>query len=103
MQKEARETKKVLVTWGAGVYDLSEFAKSHPGGADKLHMAKGGPIEPWWQMYPFHKEKEIMGLLEGYKVGELVPEDRLDEKDLPDFAEMQTQEHLGRSDKLVTL
>jgi len=47
----------VLVTYKDGVYDLSEFAKSHPGGSEKLLMAKGGPIEPFWQMYPFHKNE----------------------------------------------
>ena len=57
VQKEARENNKVWVTCGNGVYDLTAFAKSHPGGSDKLLMAKGGPIEPFWEMYPFHKNE----------------------------------------------
>ena len=77
VQKEARENKKVWVTYGNGVYDLTEFAKSHPGGSDKLLMAKGGPIEPFWQMYPFHKNEQIIGLLKPYKIGELDPNDVL--------------------------
>ena len=48
IRKVAMEQKKVWVTYGDGVYDLTEFAKSHPGGSDKLMMAKGGPIEPFW-------------------------------------------------------
>lgn len=60
----AREEKKVWVTFKDGVYDLTKFAKEHPGGADKLMMAMGGPIEPWWEMYPFHKANEIYTLLE---------------------------------------
>lgn len=66
VQKEARENKKVWVTHGKGVYDLTEFAKSHPGGSEKLLMAKGGPIEPFWQMYPFHKNEQIIKLLDNY-------------------------------------
>jgi sulfite oxidase len=35
----------------------------HPGGSDKLLMASGGPIEPFWQQYPFHKKDDIYALL----------------------------------------
>mmetsp|Transcript_23174 Transcript_23174/g.30895 ORF Transcript_23174/g.30895 Transcript_23174/m.30895 type:complete len:94 (+) Transcript_23174:260-541(+) len=91
VQQLSREGKgKVLVTYGDGVYDLTEFAKSHPGGSDKLLMAKGGPIEPFWQMYPFHKKENIISLLKDYKVGKLDERDVLDEKDLPDFKDLQT-------------
>lgn len=53
-------------------------------------------------MYPFHKVENIISLLEPYKVGVLHPSDVLDEKDLPDFSELQTQ-HLERSPKLRKL
>lgn len=88
VQKEARVNGKVWVTYKNGVYDLTVFAKSHPGGSEKLLMAKGGPIEPWWQQYPFHKQELIIGLLAQYKIGELDPRDVLDEKDLPDFKDL---------------
>jgi sulfite oxidase len=48
VQRQARENKKVWVTYRDGVYDLELFVKNHPGGSDKLMMAIGGPIEPWW-------------------------------------------------------
>lgn len=48
VQREARVNKKVWVTYKDGVYDLTTFAKNHPGGSDKLLMAAGGPIEPFW-------------------------------------------------------
>jgi len=48
VQKAARQDKKVWVTFKDGVYYLTEFAKNHPGGSDKLMMAMGGPIEPFW-------------------------------------------------------
>ncbi len=90
VQREARENKKVWVTYIDGVYDLTSFAKSHPGGSDKLMMAAGGPIEPFWQMYPFHKVENIISMLAQYKVGVLHQDDVLNEKDLPDFSELQT-------------
>ena len=80
----------MLVTYTDGVYDLTEFTKSHPGGSDKLLMARGGPIEPFWQMYPFHKQEKIIALLKPYKIGTLDERDVLDEKDLPDFKDLQT-------------
>ena len=59
VQQQARVAKRVIVTYKEGVYDLTEFAINHPGGAEKLLMARGGPIEPFWEMYPFHKEENI--------------------------------------------
>ena len=50
-------------------------------------------------MYPFHKQDNIKSLLKDFRIGDLHPEDILDEKDLPDFKEIQTQ-NLGRSEKL---
>ena len=53
-------------------------------------------------MYPFHKVENIISLLKPYRVGALHPEDVLDEKNLPDFSELQTQS-LERSPKLRKL
>lgn len=102
VQTAAKVQKKVLITHKEGVYDLTEFAAKHPGGADKLLMANGGPIEPFWEMYPFHKEEVVYKLLAQYKVGKLHPDDILDVKDLPDFKDLQTQ-NLGRSEELRLL
>lgn len=102
IQRVAREEKKVWVTYGEGVYDLTSFAKSHPGGSDKLLMATGGPIEPFWEMYPFHKKENVISLLKEYQIGRLHPDDVIDPKNLPDFSELQTQ-NLGRSEELLLL
>jgi hypothetical protein len=51
-------------------------------------MASGGPIEPFWQMYPFHKVENIISMLLPYKVGILHSSEVLEEKDLPDFSEL---------------
>jgi hypothetical protein len=48
----------------------------------------GGPIEPFWQQYPFHKVDNVVSILEQYRVGSLHPDDVLLEKDLPDFSDL---------------
>ena len=76
------------VTHKDGVYDLTQFAKAHPGGSAKLLMASGGPIEPFWEMYPFHKEKVVLDLLAKYRIGTLHPDDVLTADQLPDFKDL---------------
>ena len=90
------------ISYQDGVYDVTDFLKSHPGGAEKLMMAAGGAIDPFWQMYPFHKVQTVKELLEKYRIGDLHVDDRISEKDLPDFNEMQ-QDLTERSKKLVKM
>jgi sulfite oxidase len=47
------------VTYGEGVYDITEFVESHPGGPDKIVLAAGGPLEPYWAMYAQHKQQQV--------------------------------------------
>ena len=84
-----------------GVYDITDFLKSNPGGADKLMMSAGGAIDPFWEMYPFHKVDSVLFLLKKYKVGKLHPDDQLKPEDLVDFSDMQKDE-LTRSINLLT-
>jgi sulfite oxidase len=51
--------------------------KAHPGGSDKLMMAAGGSIEPFWEMYSFHKRENIYSLLDKFKIGTLHEDDRM--------------------------
>ena len=46
-----RSSKSVWVTYKDGVYDVTEFAAQHPGGAARLMLAAGGAIDPFWAMY----------------------------------------------------
>jgi len=67
--------KRVWVTYNNGVYDITEFIPLHPG-ADKLMMAAGGGMEPFWAMYAFHKtDKNVCRLLEEYRIGNLNTDD----------------------------
>lgn len=56
------EAGGVWVTYAGGVYDITDFIASHPGGASKISMAAGGPLEPFWKLYALHMKDEV-----GYK------------------------------------
>ena len=53
-------------------------------------------------MYPFHKHDSVLTMLPQFKIGTLHPDDVMDEKDLPDFSDLQSQ-NLGRSGRLRVL
>lgn len=57
-----------------GVYDITDFVEGHPGGS-KILMAAGGSIEPFWKIYQQHLNPETLELLEGYRIGNLDPQD----------------------------
>ena len=42
------------VTYGSGVYDISDFIRQHPGGAKRIMLAVGKAIEPFWSIYQQH-------------------------------------------------
>lgn len=48
LQKHKSIKNRVWVSYGDGVFDITDFIKVHPGGGDKLMMAAGGAIEPFW-------------------------------------------------------
>jgi len=57
-----------------GVYDVTEFANAHPGG-DKILLAAGGSVEPFWAIYGQHKTAEVMEILEELRIGSLNPDE----------------------------
>jgi sulfite oxidase len=66
----------VWVTVADGVYDITEFIDSHPGGADKIRLAAGGDVEPFWRTYTVHKSSSAVAeQLASMRVGSLAPED----------------------------
>lgn len=68
------------VTYKHGVYDVTEFLPSHPGGEQILNAA-GLSIEPFWNVYGMHKTQEIYKLLEKYRIGNLHDDDVVDHSD----------------------
>lgn len=69
---------RVWVTYKDGVYDITDFigAGNHPGG-NKIYMAAGGGVEPFWHLYAVHlANPEVLLMLEEYRIGNLAPEER---------------------------
>lgn len=60
--------KSFWVIYRHGVYDVTSFLPSHPGGEQILN-AGGLSIEPFWNVYGMHKTKEIFEILESYRIG----------------------------------
>jgi len=66
----------VWVFYQDGVYDITKFVANHPGGVDKIMMAAGGDIAPFWNLYRQHFNSAApMELLQAMRIGSLNPED----------------------------
>ncbi|KAK0146010.1 Sulfite oxidase, mitochondrial [Merluccius polli] len=73
--KHASLEAGVWVTYRGSVYDITEFVAMHPGG-DKILLAAGGALEPFWALYAVHSQDHVLDILSEYKVGQLDPEDQ---------------------------
>ncbi|XP_058130272.1 sulfite oxidase, mitochondrial [Anopheles ziemanni] len=71
----------IWVTYGIGVYDITSFVPKHPG-SDKVMLAAGGAIDPFWHVFQQHNTKEVLTLLESYRIGNLRADDVVGTKDL---------------------
>ena len=40
-------------------------------------LGAGGPIDPFWNMYAVHKTKEVLEILEEYRIGKLKVDSRV--------------------------
>ncbi|OXU29326.1 hypothetical protein TSAR_006528 [Trichomalopsis sarcophagae] len=69
---ERRDQGYIWSTYGRGVYDLTQYAKIHPGGEEMIAMAAGGSLEPFFIEYGFHRTPKIFELLDATRVGNLV-------------------------------
>ncbi|XP_054728446.1 sulfite oxidase, mitochondrial isoform X2 [Anastrepha obliqua] len=81
VQSHCNIESRVWITYGIGVYDITEFIDKHPGG-EKIMLGAGSAIDPFWAIYQQHNNKEILTLLELYRIGNLSPEDEIDTNDM---------------------
>ena len=63
----------IWVTYKENVYDISKFINNHPGGKDKIMLAAGKGLEPYWNTYKQHTNNPsiIKDILEPMKIGTL--------------------------------
>ncbi|RLN49029.1 hypothetical protein BBJ29_004340 [Phytophthora kernoviae] len=62
------------VVYKYGVYDITKFIASHPGGT-KILLAAGRSIEPFWQLYAAHNHTDVHEILEKLRIGNLREQD----------------------------
>ena len=75
----------VWVTYGQGVYDVTEFVAKHPGGVAKIMMGAGGAIDPFWRLYGQHLHLAHVGhMLEGMRIGNIDESDWQDRQKTPE-------------------
>jgi sulfite oxidase len=74
IKKHGKESDRQWVIYKDGVYDVTDFVESHPGG-DKILLAAGGSVEPFWAIYAQHKTAEVMEILEKLRIGNVDPND----------------------------
>ncbi|PAV64919.1 hypothetical protein WR25_10554 [Diploscapter pachys] len=74
VKKHGKGSQRIWVTFQNGVYDVTDFIESHPGG-DKILLAAGDAVDPYWQMYAQHKKSEVLEILEEMRIGTLDPND----------------------------
>jgi len=93
---------RIWTSYKDSVYDITDFIKVHPGGEEKIMMVAGGSLEPFWEMYSFHKKEDIVSSLDKYRIGLLDPKDIMDPKNIPNF-DFLKKEELWRSPYLKVL
>lgn len=67
---------RVWVTYKDGVYDVTDFLPQHPGGAEKLMLAAGSAVDPYWQVFAQHNSEQVWEMLEEYRIGNVAIADR---------------------------
>ena len=54
VSKHTTPETRIWVTFKDGVYDITEFVQAHPGGAQRIMLAAGGQVDPFWLLYQQH-------------------------------------------------
>ena len=67
--------KGIWVTYQGNVYDITEFIAHHPGGSQKVILAAGGALEPFWALYAVHNTQHVRDWLEEFRIGSLAKDD----------------------------
>lgn len=82
--------RNIWVTYKNGVYDVTAFARNHPGGKERLEGVAGQDIGDAWNLFRHHKSSAMaQQLLSNLKIGELDPSEVIEvpeEKHVPKYS-----------------
>ncbi|GLV31930.1 shopper [Carabus blaptoides fortunei] len=75
-QVSAHDSKEngVWIVYKQGVYDITNFITKHPGG-DKILLAAGSSVEPFWMIYGIHQDEKILQMMEQMRIGNISQEE----------------------------
>lgn len=74
-QHRTQETG-IWVVYGDAVYDITEYAALHPGGREKILLAAGRALEPYWEVFPQHQQTSVYEELERRRLGNICADER---------------------------
>ena len=74
----------IWITFKNGVYDITDFVEQHPGGANKIMLAAGGAVDPFWNLYQQHFDGKVQDILRKYQIGVLSEKEEKIEYDSSD-------------------
>lgn len=60
VKQHTRKETQMWCTFKGGVYDITEFAHGHPGGAGRLAMAGGKDLAIFWDVYRMHYQHHVL-------------------------------------------
>jgi len=83
----------IWVSYKDGVYDVTSFVTEHPGGMDKIMLAAGGAVDPYWSLYQQHNVPMVQEILKKYRIGNLKQSDQIKESDLSDPYSSDPERH----------
>ena len=71
IRKNCNKDNGYWVTYKDSVYNITNFINSHPGGKDKILLAAGKGVEPYWNIYRQHlnNKPQIDSILKEIKIG----------------------------------
>jgi sulfite oxidase len=77
VERHASRETGVWVTYKGSVYDITDFVDSHPGGSEKIMLAAGKDIGPFWSVYQVHLSvNAAKELLADMQIGRLSEKER---------------------------
>jgi sulfite oxidase len=72
-----KDGSPIWMSYGGVVYDVTNFVHNHPGGSERILLAAGGAVEPFWHLYRQHFASDLpMRYMEKMIVGKLREEDQ---------------------------
>ncbi|KAK6165304.1 hypothetical protein SNE40_022254 [Patella caerulea] len=80
--KHKTKDTQIWMTYKCGVYDVTDYVSKHPGGS-KILMAVGRNLEPYFEWHPVHKKAEVLGIMEKFRIGNIIPSEKTDKKSPP--------------------